>query len=536
VPAWTAVLDSFGANYWPSHAGPGMWRDFRPAEIEADLLALRDAGVGTLRAFLLWPDFMPSPDRVEPDMLDRLASFVALVERSGLRLQLAMLVGHMSGQNWSPPWLDDPSAAYEREDLLVAQELLVRAAVERVRSSPAVEAYALTSEYPHFTGGVASGAVERWAARLYGAAKELDPDRAVTLGDGAWYVLGQSNGFAPTHPQDALGPHLYLADTDADRLVAGYGLAVATAGALAGERPVWLEEFGAPHTVFGEEEVAAWAGRVAFEARLQGATRVCWWCATDIELPGTDPYRHHGFEMRFGLLRADRSPRPVAMALREALERPLPSLPEAGLLVPSWLLGTWAHPFTDRPVDLGLRALRTSYAALRALGYRPRVVLEEDLASGRAGAIDLLVAPAVQKLLAPTWEALERFGGRLLFSYLHGTQFAQGSWTHRAREFYGGVPHNRFGLPEPSPSRLTVGDGDLDLPKAWEPFVGTPLLLEPVQAEVVARDDRDRPMWVRVGRRDLLLYPVEAVAESPAQVEPIYRAMLEPPGTGNTSA
>lgn len=526
--------DSFGANYWPSYAGPGMWRDFRPAEIEADLAALRDIGVGVLRAFLLWPDFMPAPDRVEADMLERLASFVALVERAGLRLQLAMLVGHMSGQNWPPRWLDDPAAVYEREDLLRAQQLLVRAVVERVRSSPAIEAYALTSEYPHFTGGVASGAVRRWAARLHGAAKELDPDRAVTLGDGAWYVLGQVNGFAPTHAQDAVGPHLYLSDTDADRLVAGYGLAVATAGAVAGERPVWLEEFGAPHTVFGEDEVAEWAGRVALEARLQGATRVCWWCATDVELPATDPYRHHPFEMRFGLLRADRSPRPVAATLREALERPLPSLPEAGLLVPSWLLRPEEHPFTDRPVDLALRALRTSYAALRSLGYLPRVVLEGDLAS-RPGAVpDPLVAPAVQKLLAPTWEALERFGGRLLFSYLHGTQFAQGTWTHRPGPFFGGVPHNRFGLPETSPTRLVLDDGELDLPKAWEPFVGTPLLLEPVEAEVKARDDQGRPMWVRVGRRDLLLYPVEAVAESPAQVEPIYRAMLGPPETGNT--
>jgi hypothetical protein len=458
-------------------------------------------------------------------MLDRLGSFAGLVERAGLRLQLALLVGHMSGQNWPPAWLDDPAAVYQREDLLGAQELLVRAAVGRVRSSPAIEAYALTSEYPHFTGGVESGAVERWAARLYGAAKELDPERAVTLGDGAFYLLGEPNGFAATHLQDALGPHLYLSDTDPDRLVAGYGLAVGMAGAVAGERPVWLEEFGAPHTVFGEPEVAEWAGRVAFEARLQGATRVCWWCATDIELPGTDPYRHHGFEMRFGLLRADRSPRPVAGALREALERPLPALPEAGLLVPSWLLRP--HPFTDRPVELAMRALRTAYAALRSLGYRPRAVMEEDLASGRGRWPDLLVAPAVQKLLAPTWEALERFPGRLLLSYLHGTQFAQGTWTHRARELYGGVPHNRFGLPEPAPSRLVLGDRELDLPRAWEPYVGTPLLLEPVEAQVMARDDRDRPMWIRVGRRDLLLYPVEAVAERPADVEAIYRAVLD---------
>ncbi len=107
------------------------------------------------------------------------------------------------------------------------------------------------------------------------------------------------------------------------------------ARAQANGRPVWLEEFGAPHAVNGEEEVAVWAGRVAHEARLQGAERICWWCGLDFDLRGQDPYRHHAFELTFGALRADRSARPVARALREACMAELPVLPEFGLLVPS---------------------------------------------------------------------------------------------------------------------------------------------------------------------------------------------------------
>jgi hypothetical protein len=204
----------------------------------------------------------------------------------------------------------------------------------------------------------------------------------------------------------------------------------------------------------------------------------------------------------------------------------LPVLPEVGLLVPSYLHET--YPFntaasTDRAFTT--RALRNAYAALRQLGHLPRVVYEEELLGGHVP-YGLLVVPSTQKLLAPTWEALERHAGRVLYSYFHGSGFWHGAWTGRAERFFGGRPRNRYGLPEAAPTRLGHADFTLALPGHPDPFVATPLLLDPTHSEVVGHDERGRPLWVRLENRELLLYPVEALAENPLTVACLYARVL----------
>ncbi|MBK8881096.1 MAG: hypothetical protein IPN67_01550 [Bacteroidales bacterium] len=50
---------SVGCNYWASHAGTHMWRDWRPEIIEQDFKLLSENGIRVLRVFPLWPDFQP---------------------------------------------------------------------------------------------------------------------------------------------------------------------------------------------------------------------------------------------------------------------------------------------------------------------------------------------------------------------------------------------------------------------------------------------------------------------------------------------
>lgn len=540
------VMARFGVNYWPSYGGPGMWQDFRTDEIAQDLRALAAAGVQYLRAFLFWPDFMPEPDRVEPVMLERARAFLRLCEQSRLGVHLTFLVGHMSGQNWPPRWMADPARLYTDPALLLAQERYLESVIGAVKDSPALEAYVLTNELPIFTGPAPAEAVRAWASRMYGLVKRMDPGRPVSIGDGAWYVLGDTaSGFRADLPQDVIAPHLYLAETHPDRQLAAYGLALAMARRLASAqgREVWLEEFGATHSVFGEAEVAAWARRVVEEARLHGVTHIGWWCGFDFPDPLRDvpPYNHHAMELSFGMMRSDRTPRPVAAALREAVQAPLPAVERAGLLVSSYLYHE--YPFSQRPAGLltNNRALLNAYAALRQLGYLPEVVLEEDLAGAPAGLPPVLVVPSVQKLLAPTWHRLQSYPGRVIYSYLHatGVRSHEGGWISAAdaRRFFGGEPHNRFNLSEAAPQRLTWDGGRLELPGGPDPFTATPLVLEVRQAEVKGRDERGRPLWVRVGQRDMLLFPLEALAEEPAVVASWYAAALgRPAGLRQTTA
>ncbi|CAM4272336.1 glycoside hydrolase 5 family protein [Deinococcus marmoris] len=527
-PSATLPATLLGVNYWPVYAGPRMWRDFRPHEITCDLAALKDVGVDYLRAFLFWPDFMPTPSRVEPQMLDRLEEFLDLCQTADLKVHLSFLVGHMSGENWSPAWLDDPTRLYSDPVLLDIQARYLREVTARVGQHPALAAYVLSNEMPIYAGVGTTATVGQWAERLCGVLAGVQPRLPVSLGDGAWYCLGDETGFSPDHAQDILAPHLYIAETDAGRQIAAYGLAVGTATALAHGREVWLEEFGASQNTFGEAQIAEFAGRVATEARLQGASHICWWCGFDFELEGDLPYFHHGFELRFGLLNSDRTPKLAAAALREAVRAPLPELPEVGLLVTSYLPEHYPFSWDDR--DFVKRALRNSYAALRNLGYRPRIVPEREFLAGTAIVPDILLVPSTQKLLAPTWGALARHAGRVIYSYFHGAlDIHTGAWVHDAGAFFGALPHNRYGLSETAPTQLLAAGESWPLPAHANALATTPLLLDAEQlgeAELIGTDELGRPLWVRTGNRDLLLYPLEALAQSPEAVEPIYRALL----------
>ena len=46
-----------GVNYWASHAGVDMWRDWREDMVERDLEILSRYGVNTLRVFPNWKEF-----------------------------------------------------------------------------------------------------------------------------------------------------------------------------------------------------------------------------------------------------------------------------------------------------------------------------------------------------------------------------------------------------------------------------------------------------------------------------------------------
>ena len=50
---------TLGCNYWASHAGTNMWKDWRPDVVEAVLKQISNAGIQIIRVFPIWPDFQP---------------------------------------------------------------------------------------------------------------------------------------------------------------------------------------------------------------------------------------------------------------------------------------------------------------------------------------------------------------------------------------------------------------------------------------------------------------------------------------------
>ena len=79
-------------------------------------------------------------------------------------------------------------------------------------------------------------------------------------------------------------------------------------------KPVVMEEFGLTSDYVGEENAASYYRQVLHNTLLAGATGWLAWNNVDYDdLFDVEPYRHHPFEMHFGLI--DKNGRPKAQAL-----------------------------------------------------------------------------------------------------------------------------------------------------------------------------------------------------------------------------
>ena len=513
-----------GCNYWPRQTGPRMWRDFEPAQIAAELDLLREGGLDTIRAFCFWPDFMPTPERVEPVMLARLAEFMELCAARDLGVYLTPIVGHMSGENWPPVWLEDSTRLYDDERLLQIQVHYVAEVAVCVASSPALRGYILTNEMPLFAGSGELQHVEPWARRLYDAVRAVDADHPISLGDGVWSLWGEDTGFRPSHKQDFLGLHLYPGETDALRHTFLFGLNVRMA-AMSG-KPVLMEEFGAQHTVFGEAEIGAFARSVIYESWVNGATGALWWCGFDFPLPDDLPYSHHGFELRFGMRDVDGRAKPTADAFA-AFARALPRIDglsakraQVGYLIPSFL--NTRYPFSWDDLTGMKHGHLQAYTLARLAGADIATLLEPPHTRESPSSATLrlpspkempvLYVGAAQKLRTASWREIERWvneGGTLVMSFdLGANETHVGTWHADFASFFGIRPRLRFGLTEPAATRLRLtrdlgalcSGTSQPLPVNQNAWHATPLLGETIDAEVYAVDEHDRPCLWRTRR------------------------------------
>jgi hypothetical protein len=143
-----------------------------------------------------------------------------------------------------------------------------------------------------------------------------------------------------------------------------------------------------------------------------------------------------------------------------------------------------------------LRTLTTAYALARKAGIEVAVVPETHSFDG----FDLLLLPSTQKLLSPTWERLARraeAGALVYWSYFGGDyDFHQGMWC---RDFEGltGCRHQlRYGVPDLPAEMVTLSAEGLQIrarTAVGGPFARAYLPVEPIAAEVLARDQAGRP-------------------------------------------
>lgn len=360
---------TLGCNYWASHAGTAMWRDWRPEVVDADLARLAAAGLTVLRVFPLWSDFQPVialqggggplrelafasgplPDDavgqagVDPVMLERFAAFAEMAQRHGLGLIVGLITGWMSGELYVPPALigrnvhTDPLA-------LQCQARFVRCFVQRFRTTPAVHAWDLGNECNCMANPGSRAGAWAWTALITGAIRSADASRPIVSGmhsllpsperSGGWTIQDQAElcDILTTHPYPLWTQHASQDPLDSIRTTMHATAETRMYGDIGG-RTAFAEEIGTMGPMMGHWQHAANFVRTnLFSLWANDCRGFLWWCAFDqTRLPNT-PYDWVAVERELGLFTEDGVAKPMAgemTAFRDFLKSlPFTALPE----------------------------------------------------------------------------------------------------------------------------------------------------------------------------------------------------------------
>ncbi len=530
-------LPWLGANFWSRSAGPRMWARYDAPLVREELAVLAEHGLDTTRSFCFWPDFVPEPETIDEDVAARFADFLDAHLETAMRTIPTFLVGHMSGENWDPAWRQGRDL--HRDVWMVSQQAWFAAEIaRRFGDHPAICGWLVSNEMPLYGGAASIEEITAWARIVVQAVRSTGSTHPISLGDGAWgiEVTGADNGYSLRRLAplvDFVGPHSYPMQDDELRQLLSPALACDLSGGFG--KPVVLEEFGVTSDFASDVNAAAYYRQVLHTTLLAGARGWLAWNNTDFDgLRDEDPYRHHVFELHFGLTDSSGRPKPTLEAMRE-FSSVLHGLPEgweadrsgAAIVVPEHF--ERELPFSDPAYRRDIRdQLLQAYVAAREADLPVGVTREPD---GFPTDARLLLAPCAKLLTGPGIDRLHtlvRDGATLYLSYFAGSTTNQrGPWLSWLPELFGVEHRLRYGLIDPIEDDEVVFELVADLGElaagtrlsftvSGEPSARAHLPVEPAGAEVVALDSYGRPALLRhrvgAGQTVLCTYPLEHMA------------------------
>jgi endo-1,4-beta-mannosidase len=550
-----------GVNFWSRVGGPRMWPRYDEPTVVKELQVLADHGLTVTRSFFFWPDFMPEPHRLDEELLGRFGSFLDRHSDAGMRTIPTLIVGHMSGENWDPAWRDGRDL-YSDVWMVGRQAWFAEQVARRFGGHPAVAAWIVSNEMPLYGGAGTPETVSAWATLMVQGLRAGGARQPVSLGDGAWTIetSGVESGYRLGDLRDIvdwIGPHVYPMGDDQLRQFwrAAFICDLASDAGL----PVMLEEFGASSDFVSDENLGHWYRQLMHTSLVSGACGWIGWNNTDFDdLADEAPYRHHPFEMHFGVTDVNGAPKPALRemaAFRSVLDAVEPDrctrIPtQVGLVVPAYVDST--YPFTDaRERPAALAAIEQAWLASREAAVPAGLIRES---AGIPGDCRLYLLPSLKQLTAPGWRRLEELaaaGATIYVSYCAGTTDNQrGPWYAGLDRIFGVRHRLRYGLVDRVTGdevrlRFAADLGDLaagttlTFPVGGNPHLRSHLPVEAVDAEVLATDGAGAPALLRrsVGGGSIILctYPIEGMAAATPEVNPeqtwrLYRALAHHAG------
>jgi len=327
-----------GCNYWASHAGTNMWRDWRPDIIEKDFDVLSSSGLKILRVFPLWPDFQPIdrlyeggghpeeytineislPDTdagkagVSEEMSERFREFCKIAVKYNLKIIVGLITGWMSGRLYTPPLLRDKNIICD--DLSrMWQMRFIKYIVENFKDCECITAWDLGNECNVMADVNKRENAWVWAAGLTNTIRAMDSSRPVISGmhsllpKGPWTMQDQGElcDILTTHPYPFWTPHSRNDPVNTVRTILH-----ATAESLfytgIGGKPCFAEEIGTMGPMIASESNAAGFIRsTLLNLWAHDCRALLWWCSSDQLSLSHAPYSWNACERELGLVTED---------------------------------------------------------------------------------------------------------------------------------------------------------------------------------------------------------------------------------------
>lgn len=333
-----------GCNYWASHAGTNMWHDWQEDVIREDFRAIREAGLTVVRVFPLWSDFQPIKQLrgwagnpmevrmgeeplphteagkagVDEEMVRRFRVMCDIAQENGITLIVGLLTGWMSGRLYAPSMLEERNLL--KDPLALTWETkYVRYLVKTLKDHPAIGAWDLGNECNCLGEVSTAEEMYAWMSLISLAIRAEDPTRPVVSGMHsvvpetalAPQDQGETTDFLCTHPYPLFTP---WCDTDPLNGMKSAMHAPAESAMYAdlSGRPCVAEEVGnLGPMIAGEAETAEYVRSLLFTLWGCDNRALIWWCGFDQTKLTHAPYDWNAIERELGLMRPDRTPKPV---------------------------------------------------------------------------------------------------------------------------------------------------------------------------------------------------------------------------------
>ncbi|NNG39753.1 glycosyl hydrolase [Flexivirga sp. ID2601S] len=331
----------FGANYVPSRGWFYSWLDLDADAVRRDLADLAALGMDHVRIFPIWPWIQPGRGHLRPTAMADVRTVIRLAGEAGLEVSVDLLQGHLSSFDFLPSWMRTWHDGSVFVDARVREGIhsYARALTGEVVQEPNVFAITIGNEVNNLWPANSTTLEEstQWAGELVSVVREVAGGRQVihSLYDDALYA--PDHPFAPgdvTRFGDQTSVHSWVfngsaLDGPTGPATTSHAAYLACLAAACGpvDRPIWLQEVGAPTEQVPVADAEEFVARtVACVTALPTLTGITWWCSHDIDRAQLDfPER----EYDLGLVTVDHEIKPLARALRDAVQHARRTTPPA---------------------------------------------------------------------------------------------------------------------------------------------------------------------------------------------------------------